>query len=283
MGAFEYTALDAQGRERKGLIEGDTPKHVRQLLREKQLLPMEIQEAAQREQKQQPRGAASCAAASRRSIWPCSPASSRRCCVPACRSRSRCRRSPSRPRSRACSGSFSACAARWSKGHPLADGLRDFPQAFPEIYRATVSAGEQSGKLDSVLERLSDYTESRQVMGQQVSNALVYPDRAAGPVVRHRVVPAGLRRAAGGRGVRVRPPGAAHRHPHPDRHERPDPPLLVLRPDRRSRPPSGVSCAGSRRRRRGCAFDRLPAARAARRKAHPRPEYRRDSPAPSAF
>ena len=40
MGAFEYTALDAQGRERKGLIEGDTAKHVRQLLREKQLLPM---------------------------------------------------------------------------------------------------------------------------------------------------------------------------------------------------------------------------------------------------
>ncbi len=61
------------------------------------------------------------------------------------------------------------------EGHPLADGLRDFPQAFPEIYRATVSAGEQSGKLDSVLERLADYTESRQVMGQQVSHALVYP------------------------------------------------------------------------------------------------------------
>ena len=34
MGAFEYTALDTQGRERKGLIEGDTAKHVRQLLRE---------------------------------------------------------------------------------------------------------------------------------------------------------------------------------------------------------------------------------------------------------
>ena len=46
MGAFEYTALDAQGRERKGLIEGDTPKHVRQLLREKHLLPMDIQETA---------------------------------------------------------------------------------------------------------------------------------------------------------------------------------------------------------------------------------------------
>ena len=52
MGAFEYVALDASGKERKGLIEGDTPKHVRQLLREKQLLPMEIQEAAEREHKQ---------------------------------------------------------------------------------------------------------------------------------------------------------------------------------------------------------------------------------------
>ncbi len=52
MGAFEYTALDAQGRERKGLIEGDTPKHVRQLLRDKQLLPMEIQETAAQELKQ---------------------------------------------------------------------------------------------------------------------------------------------------------------------------------------------------------------------------------------
>ncbi len=51
MGAFEYTALDAQGRERKGLIEGDTPKHVRQLLRDKQLLPMDIQETAQTELK----------------------------------------------------------------------------------------------------------------------------------------------------------------------------------------------------------------------------------------
>src|ERR1700682_3209741 len=51
MGGFEYTALNPQGRERKVLIEGDTPKHVRQLLRDKHLLPMEIQETAQRELK----------------------------------------------------------------------------------------------------------------------------------------------------------------------------------------------------------------------------------------
>ena len=46
---------------------------------------------------------------------------------------------------------------------------------FPEIYRATVSAGEQSGHLDSVLERLADYTESREQMRQKVLGAMLYP------------------------------------------------------------------------------------------------------------
>src|SRR5579863_6933283 len=46
MGAFEYTALDTAGRSRKGVIEGDTPRHVRSLLRERQLLPVTIESVA---------------------------------------------------------------------------------------------------------------------------------------------------------------------------------------------------------------------------------------------
>ncbi|HEX7416954.1 MAG TPA: type II secretion system protein GspF, partial [Steroidobacteraceae bacterium] len=53
MGAFEYTALDAGGRERKGIIEGDTARQVRQLLRERELLPVAVAELAQREAKRQ--------------------------------------------------------------------------------------------------------------------------------------------------------------------------------------------------------------------------------------
>ena len=51
MGAFEYTALDAGGRERKGVLEGDTARQVRQLLREQQLLPVTVTEVAQSEAK----------------------------------------------------------------------------------------------------------------------------------------------------------------------------------------------------------------------------------------
>src|SRR5882724_1909482 len=49
MGAFVYTALDTQGRERKGVLEGDTPRQVRQQLREQGLTPLEVGEAAARE------------------------------------------------------------------------------------------------------------------------------------------------------------------------------------------------------------------------------------------
>ena len=65
--------------------------------------------------------------------------------------------------------------AKVMEGHTLATGLADFPRVFPEIYRATVSAGEQSGHLDAVLERLAEYTESREEMRQKVMGAMLYP------------------------------------------------------------------------------------------------------------
>ncbi len=174
MGAFEYTALDAQGKERKGLIEGDTVKNVRQQLRDRQLLPLDIHEAAQSEhQRSRSR------AFMRRGISTLDLAMLTRQLatllhsgLPLEESLQAVAEQTEKPRVQRI---VLGVRSKVIEGHPLAEGLRDFPQVFPEIYRATISAGEQSGKLDLVLERLSDFTESRQVMGQQVSNALVYP------------------------------------------------------------------------------------------------------------
>ena len=175
MGAFEYVALDTSGKERKGLIEGDTAKHVRQLLRDKQLLPIEILEAAQREQKQN----RSRRPFMRRGLSTLDLALLTRQLATLLRSglplEETLQAVAEQTEKARVQRIILGVRSKVVEGHPLADGLRDFPQAFPEIYRATVSAGEQSGKLDSVLERLADYTESRQVMGQQVSHALVYP------------------------------------------------------------------------------------------------------------
>jgi general secretion pathway protein F len=61
------------------------------------------------------------------------------------------------------------------EGQSLARSLGHFPDAFPSIYRAMVEAGEQSGKLGEVLERLADYTENRQALQQKVLLAFIYP------------------------------------------------------------------------------------------------------------
>ena len=55
MAAFEYIVLDPKGREKKGVIEGDTARQVRQMLRDKGMMPIQIEAAAQREKtKDQP-------------------------------------------------------------------------------------------------------------------------------------------------------------------------------------------------------------------------------------
>jgi len=61
------------------------------------------------------------------------------------------------------------------EGASLAGALADAPASFPEIYRASIAAGEQSGRLDQVLARLADYGEAREALNQKVWAALAYP------------------------------------------------------------------------------------------------------------
>lgn len=173
MGAFEFVALDKAGKQSKGLIEGDTAKHVRQLLRERALLPVSVTEVAQKEARRQTTFSL------RRGISPAELAlvtrqlaSLSQSGLPLEEALLAVSQQNDQPRTKSI---LLGVRSRVMEGHTLADGLGEFPQAFPELYRATVAAGEQSGHLDVVLERLADYTESRQELRQQMRNAMIYP------------------------------------------------------------------------------------------------------------
>jgi general secretion pathway protein F len=173
MGAFEYTAIDTGGKERKGILEGDTPRHIRQLLREKQLLPVTVSEVAQKEAKRQrsfslTRGVSTADL----SLFTRQLATLVRAGLPLEESLLAVSQQTEKPRVQSI---ILGVRARVMEGHPLADGLADFPRVFPEIYRSTVAAGEQSGKLDSILERLADYTEGREQIRQKILAAMLYP------------------------------------------------------------------------------------------------------------
>lgn len=173
MGAFEYTAIDATGKERRGILEGDTARQVRQLLREKQLLPLEVAEIARKEASRQR------SFSLRRSMSAADLAMVTRqlatlvhSSLPLEEALLAVSEQTESPRVKSI---LIGVRSRVMEGHTLADGFGDFPQAFPEIYRATVAAGEQSGHLDAILERLADYTENRQVLRQKVQHAMIYP------------------------------------------------------------------------------------------------------------
>jgi general secretion pathway protein F len=175
MGAFEYTALDTGGRERKGVLEGDTARQVRQLLREKQLLPVTVIEVAEKESAQQKKSFVSGGrgvSASELALFTRQLATLVRAGLPLEESLLAVSQQTEKPRVQ---GIIIGVRSRVMEGHTLADGLAEFPRVFPEIYRATVSAGEQSGHLDAILERLADYTENREAMRQKVLGAMLYP------------------------------------------------------------------------------------------------------------
>ena len=173
MGAFEYTALDARGREKTGVLEGDAARQIRQQLREQGLTPLSVEEVQQREERTRKRAffkakisAGELALITRQ--W----ATLVRSGMPV----EEALRTVSLQSEKARIKSMvAAIRSKVMEGHSLASALEDFSHIFSDLYRATVEAGEQSGHLDTVLERLADYTEGRQQMASKMTQAMVYP------------------------------------------------------------------------------------------------------------
>ncbi|MGB0848700.1 MAG: type II secretion system inner membrane protein GspF [Thiolinea sp.] len=173
MPAFEYLALNPAGKEEKGILEADTPRQVRQLLRNGDMMPLEVHEVAQKQKRTEGKslfgGSLNTAdlALMTRQLATLVGAGS-----PLEEALGTVVRQTERAASRRI---FSALRARVLEGHTLASSLKLFPSAFPPLYRATVGAGEQSGHLAEVLDRLADYTENKQMNQQKVSTAFAYP------------------------------------------------------------------------------------------------------------
>lgn len=173
MAAFEYTALDASGRERHGVLEGDSARQIRQLLRDQSLLPVAVAEVSDAP----PPKAFSFSFANRIGTADLALLTRQlstlvRSGIPLEEALLAVSQQSEKARVRSV---IAGVRARVMEGRTLAEGLAAFPTVFPEIYRATVSAGEQSGHLDAVLERMADYTENRQVLQQKIRNAMIYP------------------------------------------------------------------------------------------------------------
>ncbi len=172
MGAYSYVALDAKGRKKKGLLEGDTPRMVRAALRDRGLTPLEVEEVEQRERRAGGFNFSRGLSGTDLALVTRQLATLLRSGLPL---EEALHTVAQQVETRRTQGIVMGVRARVVEGHTLASALREFPQVFNHLYCATVEAGEQSGHLDTVLERLADYVEKRNELQKKIFAALSYP------------------------------------------------------------------------------------------------------------
>ncbi|MBV1840023.1 type II secretion system inner membrane protein GspF [Photobacterium ganghwense] len=174
MAAFEYKALDARGRQKKGVLEGDTARQVRQQLREQGLIPLEVAQSHEREKKKASGGfhlrrgisTTELSLITRQLATLVQAAMPLEECLKAVAEQSE------KPRLK---NMLLAVRSRVVEGYTLSDSMAEYPHIFDQLFRAMVAAGEKSGHLDTVLNRLADYTENRQHMRSKLQQAMIYP------------------------------------------------------------------------------------------------------------
>ncbi|WAF94434.1 GspF family T2SS innner membrane protein variant ExeF [Aeromonas sp. BC14] len=174
MAAFEYKALDGKGRNKSGVLEGDSARQVRQLLREQGLTPLEVNETTEKAKREANRfvlfrrgaSTAELAMITRQlatlvgaglTIEEALKAVAEQCEKAHLRSM------------------VATVRSKVVEGYSLADSLAAFPHVFDQLSRSMVAAGEKSGHLEKVLNRLADYTEQRQHMRTKLLQAMIYP------------------------------------------------------------------------------------------------------------
>jgi len=175
MAAFDYQAVDSRGKVKKGIIEGDTPRHVRSLLRDKGLMPTEVTASLAKSKQQNQSstfGPSKKISATALALITRQLATLVASGLPLEESllavAEQCEKNTLK-------SMVMAVRTKVTEGYGLAESMAEFPQVFSHLFRAMVAAGEKSGHLDKVLDRLADYTEQRQQLRSQMIQAMVYP------------------------------------------------------------------------------------------------------------
>jgi general secretion pathway protein F len=174
--AYRYEAVDAHGKLRRGLVDAETARQVRDRLRADGLFPTTIEADGVRTSG----GSGAVAPAVERLRLPSAQvalstrqlATLVRSGMPLDQALSAVAEQADDPRAAAL---FASARAQVAAGETLAGALARWPRTFSDLYRGLVAVAAETGNLPDVLTRLADYLEARQAQRQQFTLALVYP------------------------------------------------------------------------------------------------------------
>ena len=173
MPAYKFEALDAAGKSQSGLLEADNAKAARSQLRARQLVPLGVVPVTVANvDGSAPRFARRVFGATGLTVWTRQLAGLVGSGLPLERALTALADEAEDPRQREL---VSHLKSEVNAGSAFARALATAPREFDDIYRAVVAAGEQSGALGAVLERLADDLEQRQALRAKLTGAMLYP------------------------------------------------------------------------------------------------------------
>ena len=178
MANFKYQALDKQGKIVKGVIEAETERHARQLLRDQALFPRKLQVEIANKNQQATKGGRhkkfgqGLLTHDQKTLFTRQLATLVAAGLPLESALETLARQAETDKQRSL---ILGVRANIREGHSLAATLRFWPKTFDNLYSALVAAGEKAGRLDQVLMRLADYLETSQKQRQKARMAMVYP------------------------------------------------------------------------------------------------------------
>ncbi|KPF50255.1 type II secretion system protein GspF [beta proteobacterium AAP121] len=174
MPAYRFEALDAAGKAQSGLLEADNVKAARQQLRGRDLVPLAVTAVtmAATDNSTAARFTRRVFSATSLAVWTRQLAGLVGSGLPLERALTALAEEAENPRQREL---VAHLKSEVNAGSSFGRALGTAPREFDEIYRAVVAAGEQSGALGAVLERLADDLEDRQALRSKVLGAMLYP------------------------------------------------------------------------------------------------------------
>jgi general secretion pathway protein F len=173
MPAYRFEALDASGKSSSGLLEADNAKAARQQLRARALVPLAVAPVtAAAADGAAPRFTRRVFSATTRAVWTRQLAGLVSSGLPLERALTALADESDNDRQREL---VAHLKSEVNAGSSFARALATAPREFDEVYRAVVAAGEQSGALGPVLDRLADDLEQRQALRAKLLGAMLYP------------------------------------------------------------------------------------------------------------
>jgi len=176
MSVYEYTALDEKGRERKGFVDAMGVAAARQKLREEGVYPIEINQAADKKdaalsgvlginfwQRVSTKDV---------SIFTRQLSTLLGAGIPLVPSLSVL---IAQTKNQLLKQTLAQIREQVNEGKSLTQGMLNFPRIFPPFYVNMIRAGESSGTINLVLERLADFSENQQALMSKIRSALAYP------------------------------------------------------------------------------------------------------------